>query len=91
MVPDKTRNLLVAICLQILFNDQCEFPRWSVWFNIAHAVLFMVLFANFYRQAYGKRDKKATEEPTQLHAKHCVDLNCNNVDSGSRKRTNARG
>ena len=38
--------------IQVFFADSCSFPRWSVWFNIGHAVLFMALFADFYRTTY---------------------------------------
>lgn len=50
-----------------LFFIQCDFPRWFVWFNISHAVLFMGLFFDFYLKAYSVRGNRPSKVEQLTH------------------------
>ena len=43
--------LMIVHSLQILFNG-CNFPKWTAYSNAGHGLLFLALFANFYRHRY---------------------------------------
>jgi hypothetical protein len=58
---DKTVNILqvqfvlmIIHSFQLLFID-CNYPRAFVWWIGLHAVMFYFLFADFYKQAYRKK------------------------------------
>lgn len=55
-----TQFVLVTIhSVQLLFIE-CDYPRLFVYWIGLYAVIFMVMFADFYRQAY----KKPSEKPS---------------------------
>ncbi|KAG8252572.1 elongation of very long chain fatty acids protein-like [Homalodisca vitripennis] len=49
--------LVMLHAFQLLFID-CNYPKAFVWWIGLHAVMFYFLFADFYKQAYKKRDEK---------------------------------
>ena len=51
----------VAQSVWLLFIKDCYRPRLSPWMLLVQCVLFFILFANFFRQAYGK--KKGSRGP----------------------------
>lgn len=57
--PDRMPR--VAQSVWLLFIKDCYRPRLSPWMLLVQCVLFFILFANFFRQAYGK--KKGSSGP----------------------------
>ena len=54
---------------QLLIND-CNFPKIYVWAIIAHSILFIALFLDFYMKAYyKKRDNKIKDKVRLLKFK----------------------
>lgn len=51
--------LIFTHAFQLLFVNDCKFPKiFALWIG-AHGVLFIVLFSNFYEKTYNdKRDRK---------------------------------
>lgn len=52
--------LMIFHSLQILFNG-CKFPKWTAYSNAGHGLLFLALFANFYRSRYHSKVQKKGE------------------------------
>ncbi|XP_054274430.1 elongation of very long chain fatty acids protein 7-like [Macrosteles quadrilineatus] len=50
--------LVMVHAFQLLFID-CNYPKAFAWWIGLHAIMFYFLFADFYKQAYAKRDAKA--------------------------------
>jgi elongation of very long chain fatty acids protein 7 len=46
--------LVIIHSLQLLFID-CNYPKAFVWLIVLQAVIFFSLFADFYKQAYKKK------------------------------------
>lgn len=63
--------LVMIHSFQLLFID-CNYPRAFVWWIGGHAVMFLFLFADFYRSTYSKRvaarAKRAQEALRNGHA-----------------------
>lgn len=50
----QTQFILVTVhSIQLLFID-CDYPTLFVYWILAYAVIFLVMFADFYRNAYKK-------------------------------------
>jgi len=51
--------IIFTHAFQLLFVNDCKFPKiFALWIG-AHGILFIILFSNFYDKAYnGKRDRK---------------------------------
>ncbi|KAL3269866.1 hypothetical protein HHI36_008923 [Cryptolaemus montrouzieri] len=49
---------------QLLFYD-CGYPRWTVFFTMPNAILFVILFYDFYKQVYFKNREAKTEIETK--------------------------
>ena len=49
--------VFIVHALQPLFID-CGYPKVYAWIIMAHGVLFFVLFAQFYVQAYREKSNK---------------------------------
>lgn len=48
--------MLVTIhSVQLLYMKNCNYPRLFAYWILAYAVIFLVMFANFYVQAYRKQ------------------------------------
>jgi elongation of very long chain fatty acids protein 7 len=47
--------VLVFIHASQLFFIDCDYPKFLAWIICAYAVLFLLLFADFYKQAYKKK------------------------------------
>ena len=63
--------LMIAHSLQTLFNG-CNIPKWIVYSNAGHGLLFLALFANFYRSRYVSQSgaKAAPKEAYCSHPHH---------------------
>ncbi len=48
---------------QLVFYDDCDFPWQFSYYIAAHAVLFFILFSQFYIQAYLTKPRKTTADP----------------------------
>jgi elongation of very long chain fatty acids protein 7 len=48
--------LVLIHALQLLFID-CNYPKAILWLIGLHAVMFYFLFADFYKQAYKKKQE----------------------------------
>jgi elongation of very long chain fatty acids protein 7 len=46
--------LVLLHAIQLLFID-CNYPKAFIWLIGLHAVMFYFLFADFYKQAYKKK------------------------------------
>lgn len=55
--------LMFAHSTQVLFNG-CEFPHAIAYFNSSLAVLFLILFADFYVSKYRVREPTAVKGST---------------------------
>lgn len=55
--------LMFAHSTQVLFNG-CDFPHWIAYFNSSLAVLFLVLFIDFYRSKYREKESTAMRSTT---------------------------
>ena len=56
---------IMAHGFQLLFYEKCGFP-WQISYYIgAHAVMFFILFAQFYVDAYFKKSSKKKEGKTE--------------------------
>lgn len=53
--------LVMIHAFQLLFID-CNYPKAFVWWIGMHAVMFYFLFSNFYKQAYGRSEKRKKEK-----------------------------
>jgi len=52
---------------QLLFIE-CDYPIGFVYWIGGHALMFLVLFSNFYRNAYSTRKRKAIANGKAAHA-----------------------
>ena len=59
--------VMIAHSLQTLFNG-CNIPAWIAYSNAGHGLLFLALFANFYRQRYD--DVRGKGKPLQEPCLH---------------------
>ncbi|XP_070506900.1 very long chain fatty acid elongase 7-like [Chironomus tepperi] len=50
--------LVLLHSMQLLFDNPCNVPMSFVYFIGGHAVLFLVLFANFYNRTYSRRKEQ---------------------------------
>jgi len=50
--------LVLLHSMQLLFYNPCNVPMPFVYFIGGHAILFLILFANFYKHAYPRRKKQ---------------------------------
>ena len=46
---------------QLFYKNECDYPMGLAYFIAINAVIFFVLFANFYLKAYRSRNKKSQE------------------------------
>lgn len=46
--------LMILHSTQTLFNG-CQIPKWVAYSNAAHGLLFLTLFADFYRSRYNSK------------------------------------
>ncbi|XP_066917589.1 very long chain fatty acid elongase 4-like [Clytia hemisphaerica] len=62
-----TQMQLIQFCIALgtatysLYSG-CDFPRWMSWALILYMISFLVLFGNFYIQAYLTKKKKKNDE-----------------------------
>ena len=61
----------MGVAVYSLYVD-CDFPRWMSWALILYMVSFLVLFGNFYLQAYikGKSKKSVSFQDKTRTEKH---------------------
>lgn len=51
--------MIFTHAFQLLFINDCGFPKIFAWWIGSHGVLFWFLFSNFYEKTYtGKKDRK---------------------------------
>jgi elongation of very long chain fatty acids protein 7 len=48
---------VIVHALQLLFRNPCNYPVFFSYLVLPMAVMFLVLFASFYRKAYNKPEK----------------------------------
>lgn len=66
--------MLVTIhSVQLLYMKDCNYPRLFAYWILAYAVIFLVMFANFYVQAYRKQPGHVTSK--DVHQKNGVRTN----------------
>ena len=51
-------GVVLIHAFQLIFHNPCNYPMAFVYWIGAHCVLFLVLFASFYRKAYSERKIK---------------------------------
>jgi steroid 5-alpha reductase family enzyme len=49
--------LVFIHAIQLYFID-CNYPKWCVWIVSLHVVIFLFMFADFYKQAYKKKQAR---------------------------------
>lgn len=57
--------MVILTYLGGLVAFDCKVPRGLTWYMAANTVIFLVLFLNFYRQAYVKKGKEQQESQKQ--------------------------
>jgi len=50
---------------QLFYKNDCDYPMGLAYFIAAQSVLFFILFANFYLNAYLSKQKKGSESKIQ--------------------------
>jgi hypothetical protein len=50
---------------QLFYKNDCDYPMGLAYFIAANAVVFFILFANFYLKSYLSKQKKPTEDVNQ--------------------------
>uniref|UniRef100_A0A0A9WP81 Elongation of very long chain fatty acids protein n=1 Tax=Lygus hesperus TaxID=30085 RepID=A0A0A9WP81_LYGHE len=48
--------------MQVLFDKNCNYPKWSVIIVLPNAIFFYYLFYDFYEKAYGPSEPAKTKE-----------------------------
>lgn len=67
--------LIFAHGVQLLFYDDCDFPKEFGYFIASHALLFFILFSQFYFFEYLRKDKK----PRLQAASKAVEVSLNRL------------
>ena len=65
-------NLLIIILLlifihefQLFYKNDCDYPMGLAYFIAANAIIFFILFANFYLKAYLSKHKQNKADVNQ--------------------------
>jgi elongation of very long chain fatty acids protein 7 len=80
-----TQFLLVCLhTLQLFFISDCDYPMmFGYWIGL-YAVVFLILFADFYRKSYRKSSEPAAATATNKH--HQLRDDVSTVTNGLKKR-----
>nr|FAA01274.1 TPA: elongation of very long chain fatty acids protein 16 [Ladona fulva] len=54
---------------QLLFRENCDYPRFFVWWIGCHAILFYIFFSGFFKEKYGEKKLSDTATSAATEAK----------------------
>lgn len=54
--------MVTAHSVQLLFMKNCSYPRLFAYWILSYAVIFLVMFANFYIQAYRRKPHQGSKK-----------------------------
>lgn len=59
--------LIFTHAFQLLFVNDCKFPKIFAWFIGSHGVLFWFLFSNFYEKTYTDKTSRKDRKDRKAH------------------------
>ena len=78
--------LVMIHSFQLLFKNECNYPMFSAYFNMAHAVIFFALFGQFYIMAYLSAKNKKGLKNAQNNNKDSDKIEA--INANNSKKTN---
>ncbi|EEB19473.1 elongation of very long chain fatty acids protein, putative [Pediculus humanus corporis] len=82
--------LVMIHAFQLLFIE-CNYPQAFVWWIGLHAIMFYFLFADFYKQAYLKKERAKKIANEKKKSEDEKDVKTNGVVHSSRKNVEENG
>ena len=71
-------------CSQLFFMHDCQYPMFFCYWIFLYALIFVLLFANFYRQTYNKKKAAAVSTSQKASAADSA----KSRSSGDKSRSN---